>query len=215
MPKRSKISRRAFTQQLGLVAGATLLGPRIASALAATPKQIEGPYYPVDEQADVDLDLTVVEGHAKRATGDVIDVRGRVLDTAGQPLAGTTVDVWQANHWGRYDHPDDPNTMPLDPDFQSWGIVETDADGVYQFRTIKPGAYDIPGSSGTRRARHIHFKLTGPDGQALTTQMYFAGDPLIENDLVMRDLDRDRWSELIVEPDASEVPVFNFDIVLG
>ena len=43
----------------------------------------------------------------------MIYVRGRVTDIHGQPLEGALVDVWQANHFGRYSHPEDPNTATL------------------------------------------------------------------------------------------------------
>ncbi|MCI0517714.1 MAG: hypothetical protein L0Y45_07765 [Woeseiaceae bacterium] len=119
-------SRRTVAKQLGALAGgAALLGPGIASALSKTPAQTEGPFYLSGPHAESDVDLTMLEGHSERAAGDVILVRGRVTDLEGRPLANARVDIWQANHWGRYTHPDDTNTAPLDPNFQGVGIAYT------------------------------------------------------------------------------------------
>ena len=65
-------------------------------------------------------------------------VKSRVVDPACNPVGGADVEIWQANSVGRYAHPDDMNPVPLDPNFEGFGAVTTDADGRYQFKTIKP-----------------------------------------------------------------------------
>ena len=60
MDKRRRLSRRAVTKQIGVAAGITLLGPGVARAASVTPAQVEGPFHPIDEQADTDLDLLPV-----------------------------------------------------------------------------------------------------------------------------------------------------------
>lgn len=220
MKPRRSISRRAVAKQLGTLAGGVaLVGPGIAAALMKTPSQTAGPFYPPRPHAETDVDLTLLDGHADRATGDVILVRGRVTDLRGKPLAGARVDIWQANHYGRYAHPEDRNTAPLDRNFQGIGIAQTDADGWYGFRTITPAPYPLSfvGDSGMR-ARHIHFKVAHEDAGRLTTQMYFAGDPLIARDTVMRGTPKAQRHLLItspVEDEATGLPVHRFDIALG
>lgn len=215
-----RITRRALARQIGVVAGgASLLGSGAARALTATPSQVEGPFYPPRPHAETDVDLTRLEGHDETATGDVILVRGRVTDLEGRPLAGVRVDIWQANHWGRYVHPEDPNTAPLDPHFQGIGIAHTDDEGRYGFRTIKPAPYPLGalGDSGWR-ARHIHFKIADDSGRELTTQMYFEGDPLLGGDLAIRAAPTAARHLLITraEPDAATgLPLHRFDIALA
>lgn len=215
-----KYSRRAIAKQLGSIAGgAALLGPAVASALARTPAQTEGPFYPPLPHAETDVDLTLLDGHSERATGDTILVRGRVTDLSGNPLANARVDIWQANHWGRYAHPGDNNPAPLDPHFQGIGIALTDSDGYYGFRTIRPAAYPLSalGDSGMR-PRHIHFKVAHETAGRLTTQMYFEGDPLIEDDTVMRRTPAELRHLLItraVEDAGTGLPLHRFDITLG
>ena len=184
-----------------------------------TPSQTAGPFYPPQPHGETDVDLTVLDGHTERAEGDVILVRGRVTDLAGEPLAGARVDIWQANHYGRYAHPRDRNTAPLDPNFQGIGIAYTDSDGGYGFRTIRPAPYPLAfvGDAGMR-ARHLHFKVAHEGTGKVTTQMYFAGDPLIDEDVVMRDTPRELRHLLITSPvddEATGLPLHRFDIALG
>ncbi len=219
-----KLSRRTVTKQLGAIAGgAALFGPAIANALTnaltKTPAQTEGPFYPPGPHAESDVDLTLLDGHTERAAGDVILVRGRVTDLAGKPLANARVDIWQANHWGRYTHPGDRNPAPLDPNFQGFGIAYTDVDGYYGFRTITPAPYSLSsfGESGMR-PRHIHFKVAHETAGKVTTQMYFEGDPLLESDGVMRRTPAGQRHLLVTSPhDDKEtgLPLHRFDIVLG
>jgi protocatechuate 3,4-dioxygenase beta subunit len=217
-----KSSRRALAKQIAsIVGGISILGPALAQKLLSTPPQVEGPFYPPGQLAETDVDLTMLEGHTESATGDVILVRGRVTDTNGNPLAGARVDIWQTNHNGRYDHPDDPNPAPLDPHFQGIGITHTDAEGMYGFKTIIPAAYPLSflddGSDGWR-AQHIHFKVAHEAAQDLTTQMYFEGDPLLADDLGFNDApEAQRLSLLtsgVIDPKTG-LPVHSFDIVLA
>ena len=46
----------------------------------------------------------------------------------------------------------------------------TDLNGLYGFETILAGNY---GS----RPKHIHYKITHPDGTILVSQLYIEGDP--------------------------------------
>ncbi len=145
-------------------------------------------------------------------------VRGSVFDTRGQPLDDVLVDIWQANHFGRYSHPKDNSAAPLDPNFQGWGLTKTNAEGRYGLKTIKPGAYRIPAAGGFgQRCRHIHFKVSRPGFEDLTTQMYFDGDPLIDDDLVMAKTPPELRHLLIAHSTTDEVTrlsLYRFDLVL-
>lgn len=178
-----------------------------------TPSQIEGPFYPVHEQPDTDADLTLVEGHAERALGEIIDVSGRVLDEVGQPVGGALIDVWQANTHGRYAHEDDPNPAPLDNNFQGWAKLKTGADGRYRITSIKPGAYPV--GDGWSRPPHIHFKVALRGYHELTTQMYFAGDRLNDIDRLLQMVPENERGKLVVAfSERDGVMAGVFDITL-
>ena len=164
-----------------------------------TPRQTEGPFFPRNPQRDRDADLTQIVGKSQRAKGEVIEVSGRVFSTEGKPLSGVSMDVWQANTWGRYAHQSDRSSAPLDANFQGWAQLMTDERGFYRFKTIKPGAYAV--SRNWQRPPHIHFKLSKRGFRSLTTQMYFAGDPLNDIDGILLQHTADERRSLIVDFD--------------
>jgi protocatechuate 3,4-dioxygenase beta subunit len=155
-----------------------------AESVRVTPANALGPFYPSSKPADSDADLTQVAGRTGRAQGPILYVSGRVLDVSGKPVSGATMELWQANAFGRYTHPRDSEASgPLDPDFQGYGMLRAASDGTFRVKTIKPPPY-----SG--RTPHIHFIIAG-GGTRLTTQMFFEGEALNERDGLYRYLSAD------------------------
>ena len=146
--------------------------------LEPTPSQTEGPFYPVTLPADTDFDL-LRNGKVDYRHGQPAWVEGTVVDTAGKPVSGAVVEIWQCDHAGHYHHPGDGGRA--DPAFQGFGRVTVGADGRYRFRTLRPVAY-----SG--RAPHIHAKVRLGRKELLTTQLYVAGDADNERDGIWRRL---------------------------
>jgi len=218
-----KISRRKIIM-LGFGAAAGALGSKLFgrqpynSDCIATPKETSGPFYPARDQPDKDVDLTLVEENSDRAEGEIIHVKGQVLDDNCDPVAGALVEIWQANKWGRYHHESDPNPAPLDPNFQGWGQAATDEEGKYSFKTIFPGAYPV--SPEWTRTPHIHFKVSKRGYHELVTQMYFEGQDLNKTDRLILAMPKGESNKLIVklkdspvnmEPDSR---LCHFNIVL-
>jgi protocatechuate 3,4-dioxygenase beta subunit len=196
----------------------------VAQVCGLTPAQTTGPFFPVVDQVDKDIDLTRVTGHDTTARGEFLRVRGRLLDEQCRPVAGVLVDLWQADTFGRYRHPADPNPARPDPDFQGWGQAVTDAEGRYSFRTIKPAAYPLAFLEDGRadrstgyRTPHIHFRASRRGYAELATQMYFAGEKLNESDLVLRRVAVADRRKVVIEPvrDTDGLPIFAFDMVLA
>jgi protocatechuate 3,4-dioxygenase beta subunit len=211
------VSRRALIAGLGFGA-VTLTTSRLANAACVTTGfQIDGPFYPLALPAEQDADLTAVAGGSGPVSGEVIEVVGHVRDPKCQPVPGCIIEVWQANAHGRYAHPlDEPRGRPLDANFQGYARIATDKDGSYRFLTIKPGSYVAIGD--WVRPPHIHFKVHAPFNPSLTTQMYFAGDPLNEKDLLQAALPAEQRAMLQVAFDtkrADGVRVGAFNIVLA
>jgi protocatechuate 3,4-dioxygenase beta subunit len=90
--------------------------------------------------------------------GTRLTLTGYVVTTGCAPIAGATVNIWQADATGTYDN----------SGYTLRGYVVTDATGRFTIETIVPGEY--PG-----RTEHIHVKVTPPGGATLTTQVYFPG----------------------------------------
>jgi len=157
-----------------------------AGRAGGTPRAIEGPLYIAGaplSKGETRLD----EGdHTQR--GDLFVMEGRVLDTAGKPVAGAIMDVWHANEHGRYSHFD-----PSQPEYALRRRIETDAQGQYRFRSFLPPGYAIPPNSPTselftalgrhgNRPAHIHFLVVAPGLRTLTTQINIPGDTFIDDD---------------------------------
>src|SRR5262245_14018669 len=188
---------------------------RAQHKLVATPRQSEGPFYPVEWSGDADADLVLVKGEAAQALGQITHIHGRILNTSAQPVVGASVEIWQCDANGVYRHPRSGGGTPgRDQGFQGRGRATSDASGRYAFRTIRPVAY--PG-----RAPHIHFKVVLPDGRALVTQMYVFGEAQNERDGVLNSIrDRQQRDLLIVRLEAAEALEPGalagvFDIVVG
>ena len=164
------ISRRAFAGS-ALAAGAFAATRGMAQTTGPMPTMDSqmGPFYPLGYSGEDDFDMTMLKGRPARALGEVIEVTGRVLDRYGNPMKNAAIEVWQANHVGRYDHANDQNPAPLDPNFQGVARLVTGNSGEWRIKTIKPQFYDTP--LGVRTP-HIHFDVTGT-AQKLVTQMYF------------------------------------------
>jgi len=183
----------------------------VTSALARTPPQILGPFYPFMHTPIEGGDLT----SGGQASGTILYLSGRILADNGQPVAGATVEIWQANASGRYAHPNDESTVPLDDKFRGFAVTTTDADGGYAFKTVRPAAYQV--TPGRWRPAHIHFCVTSRS-ERLVTQMYFRGDTQNETDAWLNSASR---KDLLItdplpaegkEPGAQSV---TFDIVLS
>jgi protocatechuate 3,4-dioxygenase, alpha subunit len=128
--------------------------------LIPTGEMTLGPFFPRDfAQGAHDL-----AAGAKK--GEVIEITGCVRQLDGKPLDNVVLEIWQADSEGRFDN----------PEFFGWGRAATDEQGVYRFRTIKPGAY-------AGRIAHVNFLLlySGLMRQ-LQTVMFFerAKDPVLD-----------------------------------
>ena len=126
-------------------------------------------------------------GHGdKRALGQLIRVRIRVLDEGGVPVRGAAVEAWHCNAAGKYIHPNDSHDAPVDPNFYGAARLTANDAGVVELRTIKPGAYPVPDTGGWWRPPHIHFSVWGRVWLSrLVTQMFFPGELLNEADAIL------------------------------
>jgi protocatechuate 3,4-dioxygenase, beta subunit len=186
-----------------------------------TISELTGPGPTMSAVTPEDADLTRNAGTGGEAIGQRIIVTGRVLDEHGEPVPKTLVEVWQANAAGRYLHKADHWPGPLDPNFLGIGRCLTDADGVYRFLTIRPGAYPWKNHPNAWRPAHIHFSLFGPSlASRLVTQMYFPDDPLFALDPIFNAIPSEaaraglvsRYAHDVTEPEWALG--FRWDIVL-
>jgi protocatechuate 3,4-dioxygenase beta subunit len=169
------------------VLGATILVDAInhRKSAGATESSVLGPFY-----RDGARLLPPPADIAGATPGEAVVVQGRVTRPDGRPVPGALLDVWQTAPNGLYENQD-----PDQPDMNLRGTLCTDADGRYAFRTVKPVSYSIPhdGPVGQLlratgrhpyRPAHIHFKLSAPGYEPLTTMLFVEGDPYLDSDAV-------------------------------
>lgn len=150
-----------------------------AKFLARTPSEEIGPMYPVAKPEDRGDDLVRSAG-GEAVKGQILYIRGQVIDLTGAPIAGAEVEVWHADPNGRYPHPCDMNPAEIDANFTGWANIKTGPHGRFRLRSTKPGPYPTS-TPGWWRPPHIHFQVTTAHDR-LVTQMYFPGEELNEKD---------------------------------
>ena len=186
--------------------------------LPQTISELTGPVWtPPEDIQPVDM----TKGAHGEALGERILVSGRVLDENGRPIAGTFVEIWQANAAGRYLHARDQHDAPLDPNFTGCASLVTDAKGRFAFETIRPGEYPWRNHYNAWRPAHIHFSVFGPAfATRLITQMYFPGDPLLPFDPIFNSVRSKTARERLIALFDWDTTVpeyglgYRFDIVL-
>jgi protocatechuate 3,4-dioxygenase, beta subunit len=158
-------------------------------------------------------------GHGqRRALGQLIHLRARVLDEDGAPVPGALVEVWHCNAAGKYIHPNDSHDAPEDPNFYGAARLVADEAGRIELRTIKPGAYPVPDTDGWWRPPHVHFSVWGRVWLSrLVTQMFFPGEPLNEHDHILNAVREARAREACIAhfvPQGGNALVYEYDMVV-
>ncbi|WP_030070753.1 catechol 1,2-dioxygenase [Halomonas alkaliantarctica] len=156
-----------------------------AKRTGGTPRTIEGPLYVAGAPEE--------EGFARMDDGQDNDgetmwLTGQVRDVDGQPVKGAKVEIWHANSKGGYSFFDEAQS-----EYNLRRTIYTDAQGRYTARSIIPSGYGVPEGAPTdvvlkslgrhgERPAHIHYFVSAPGHQHLTTQINLAGDPYTFDD---------------------------------
>ncbi len=153
---------------------------------SATPGTVLGPYYspgaPLRENGASLVDTD--DG------GQRLRVDGTVRSVDGRPLAGALVEVWSCASNGLY-----PGQDPAQAPGNLSGRLHADGEGRFAFTVLRPRNYSIPvdGPVGdlmracardTQRAAHVHLLVSAPGHVAVTTHLFDAACPCIEDDCV-------------------------------
>lgn len=152
---------------------------------AATESTVLGPFHVAGAPP-----MQMGDSISRDGKGEPLYMSGRVLDESGAPIASALLDVWQTSFDGFYDVQD-----PRQPSMNLRGQFVTGTDGRYFFRSVKPSSYPIP-NDGTvgkmlaalgrhpMRPAHVHFIVSAPGYQSVTTHVFVDGDPYLDSDAV-------------------------------
>ena len=150
----------------------------------ATEATVFGPFF-VEGSPDVGLGGDI----SGDAAGEPCWVEGTVLDTAGAPVAGALVEVWEADADGLYD------VQYGDDRVAGRGHLRTGADGRYCFWAVTPTPYPIPDDGpvgellratarSPMRASHLHLMVVADGYRRLVTHVFPRGDAYLDADSV-------------------------------
>jgi len=181
--------------------------------LPLTSSQTVGPFFhDAMMREDARCDVLVSD----TTEGKRIRVEGRVLDGDGAGVPDAVIEIWQANHHGRYNHPSDTRDLPLDPAFTGYGRIATQSDGKFCFTTIKPGP--VPFDRRRSQAPHISVAVLGRGLlNHLYTRIYFDDESATADDPILLAVDPERRPTLVarrVDAESGDGVVYQMDIVL-
>ena len=120
-------------------------------------------------------ELTTEEAASGARQGRPLILTGTVFANCTTPAVGAVINVWQTDARGRYGPPDKNGDLRC---CYLQGSVETDANGAYTIKTIRPGHYR---GGGAPPPAHIHMEIHYRGG-GLLTEVFFAGDPYLEGE---------------------------------
>jgi protocatechuate 3,4-dioxygenase, beta subunit len=185
-------------------------GPTADAAGLARPTAglVLGPFYPLQRAADADARLW--RGPCLPAGVPALRFHVRVVTRQDSPVPGACVELWHADHAGRYPHPSASDADAVSPGFTGYGIAHTDAEGRCEFDTLLPGAYR---ARGTQRARHLHVQISGRFDR-LVTQVFLPDDALRHEDHWYRAAARPESLLARIEPRAGAVVDLRWTAVL-
>ncbi|NRH28544.1 protocatechuate 3,4-dioxygenase subunit alpha [Pseudomonas sp. MS19] len=144
--------------------------------LPETPSQTAGPYVHIGlalaAAGNPPRPQEIWNQMAKpEAEGEHIVLIGHVYDGNGHLVRDSFIELWQADHQGRYD-----NAFDLEKPFNGFGRTATTFDaGEWTMHTIKPGV--VNNAAGVAMAPHINLSLFARGINIhLQTRVYFSDE---------------------------------------
>jgi hydroxyquinol 1,2-dioxygenase len=162
-----------------------VIGINHPSSDGSTESTVFGPFY-VDQAPAYRNGDDLANG----ALGEPCLISGTVRSTDGKPLAAL-LEIWQADSEGLYD----VQRPELGGSARARGDLRAEEDGRFWFWTVRPEPYPIPqdGPVGQLmhatarspyRPAHVHFRVSMPGYETVTTHVFAAGDAYLDKDAV-------------------------------
>ena len=176
--------------------------------LRATTSQTVGPFFTIGLTR---MNRSELAGPG--VSGERVTIEGRVVDGDGVPIPDAVIEIWQANSFGKYAHPEDLQDKPIEAGFSGYGRVPTDDAGRFSFTTIKPGA--VPGPDGKMQAPHLAVSVFMRGLlKRLVARIYFPNEARNDADFVLSLVEPARRGTLIAGAVAGKAGVLEWNVVM-
>jgi len=175
-----------------------------------TEPTVFGPFF-VENAPEFELGADVANG----AAGKPCQVRGTVKGLDGKPVANAKMNVWQADAEGNYDVQYANLAHP-----QARGVLHTDPQGRFYFKTILAEAYPIPSDGPVGhmlaatnnhpwRPAHLHFMIEADGYERLITHVFRNHDQYLDSDVVFG-VRQSLVADWVQQPDGSHLLEYDF-----
>lgn len=175
-----------------------------------TEATVFGPFH-VENAPHYELGEDIANG----AKGAPCVVRGKISGIDGEAIPGATLEVWQSDDDGVYD----VQKIGLDH-AQGRGVLHTDSQGKFNFRSILAESYPIPhdGPVGQMlkatnnhpwRPAHLHFRIVATGYETLVTHVFRDGDQYLDSDVVFG-VRESLLADWVQQPDGSYLLEYDF-----
>lgn len=190
------MKRRKFTKLAGLSAvalsttGFIKFNGKSYEGDCETTTDILGPFYRPDSPERNNL---VIAG----MPGDIVELSGIVKHKDCKiPYKNAKVELWHCSSEGTYDNDSD--------EYRYRGTTYCDENGNYKFKTQMPVPYGV--DEEFIRPAHFHLMISAKGYQNLITQIYFRGDPYLDQDIASSSFEgKIRTLDIFEEDDIKKV----------
>jgi len=186
---RLKLNRRELLEKcmsVGVVTSTASLMPSVLAEAWGRTEAANRPPTPMDQLGPFYKRLAP-DGNMMRQPGDPgmpLEVDGVIYSTRGEVIPTARLEIWQTSHIGLYDL----------EGYRYRAILSANAQGAYNISSVIPGHYPA------RLCQHVHYLVTAPGFKPLTTQLYFATDPVFEGNPDKNFAKGDAASREIIRP---------------
>ncbi len=172
---------------LGDILGVEVLCDMLTNPVTGSESTVLGPFYRENPPV-LPHGASTAQKHFDGE--ETVFMEGYIKDTSGRPLAGVTLDIWEDAPNGLYENHDHDQ-----PDYNLRGRFETDENGYFALRALRPVPYPIPADETAgellrymghhpNRPGHLHFIVAKHGYRTLVSQVYDSSSAFLDNDSV-------------------------------
>ncbi|MGH9682538.1 MAG: protocatechuate 3,4-dioxygenase subunit alpha [Candidatus Acidiferrales bacterium] len=174
----------------------------------STPSQTVGPFFHLALQKLERNDIA-----ASATSGERITIRGRVLDGDGAGVCDAMLELWQADATGDFPEPAGVREVSESKRSRGFGRVFMDANGGFEFTTLKPGR--VSGPHGILQSPHIVVMVFSRGLlKPLLSRIYFPDEPSNEEDHILNLIPRERRGTLVARRRHGAGNVLEWNVIL-